>query len=334
MTKKIKENSNIKSFLTDDIFKNDKNKHKYIILWASKFYRLINNIMRKYELDTIMNNSKYTRRFVVKMTKYFFSYGVDAEYLKKKTDTLFRGFDKDFMVPTCYEENGFMSTTFDLSVATRFSGASGNMVTFFVKDLPPDTPFVIIDDTIEEYLNEQEVLFLPGTITTQKTSQRIKATYTMHPMFNIIKDLTVGGGPLQLDVPKIDLKGKYIVWWRAIINRQPEVVGRMEMPKDPKAVQSFFMNEVLPYDDKFQVKNNFIPQYKDLKEKCFKSGLTEEEMDLYSSYEVYMALYDAKTKSIPTINYGIFDAMFSEELFDISRRKEVEEVILQDSKHL
>jgi hypothetical protein len=317
-----KENAVIKSYLLDADFKQDNNKHKYILLWSSKFYRIINKIMRKYPLDLILNDTKYTRHYIIKMIHYFFKYGIHKD--KLKDDYLYRGVDKDFLLDTNYEEKGFMSTSLNRHVA------SGNIMMFNVQKLPKNVPFVLIDDNIDQYLAEQEVLFLPGSIKLKKTSVGIKAIYKMNPIFYELNSL-VGGGRDDCfrtidESAKINLRGKYIVWYRAIVGRPVEIVGLMEMPKKTDEACKFFNKVVLPHDDKYEMKTEFIPQYKDLKEKKNK---TKEEFELFKSYSVHMAIYDAKQKKVLTIHYGVFDEMFLEELFDAKRQHEVEDSIIR-----
>jgi hypothetical protein len=56
----------------DKEFKNNKNPHKYCMLWASKFHKLINQIMRDDLIKTNPNNFKYSLIFIRKLIKYFF----------------------------------------------------------------------------------------------------------------------------------------------------------------------------------------------------------------------------------------------------------------------
>lgn len=330
-----KDNVSIKHFLVDEDFKKNKNPHKYILLWSTKFYRLVNRIMRKYSLEDILNETKYTKRFLKKMVKYFFDHGIYKDDIIKKTHTLYRGVDKDFKISpdtSVFIEKGFMSTTLNVSVAENLSGKGGNVISFKTSRLPRNTPFIVIDDKIDEFLQEQEILFLPGTITFKNTSSSIKATYIMNPIFyELLKETSAvaGGGPEKL--PYIDLRCKYIIWWRAINGRAPEVVGSMRMPKKKEEVEEFYRDVVLPHDDKFEVKTDFIPEYMDLKERIMTNykGVSKEDKELYKSYSVHMAVYSTKKKQIITIHYGVFAEMFNEEMFDVKRTKEVEDVIMK-----
>jgi hypothetical protein len=328
-------NASVKAFLLDDDFREDKNPHKYIILWSSKFYRLINKVMRNHDISEILQRTKYIRRYITKMVKYFFKYGLYKDDLIKRSQKLYRGIDKDFEIPLEYKESGFMSTTQSLSVAKSFAGKNGgNIIVFATNKLPTDTPFVRIDESIDEYLAEKEILFLPGTIKLKKSSNYIKAVYEMNPLFRELHNDNAplqGGGLTIKDTDLIDLKGKYIVWWRAIKGRPVEVVSTMQMPRKSAEVARFFKEAVLPHDDKFEVKTNFIPEYMDLKKKMLTNykAVRKDERELYKSYMVHMGIYNAKTKEVLTIHYGVFDEMFNEELFNPQRTKEVHEAILK-----
>lgn len=323
-------NASVRPFLVDDDFKRDKNPHKYVLLWSTKFYRLINNIMRAFPLEIVLRETKYTKYYVIKLVKYFIKHGVSKKEVMERSPLLYRGLDKDFKIVNEYTEKGFMSTSMSLSIAEEFKGKhDGCILTFSTKKLPPNTPFLLIDESIAEHLAEQEVLFLPGKITLKKSSKDIKAVYEMDRfILEIVKEKQDGGGAVTREL--INLKGRYIVWWRAIKGRPVEIVGMMEMPKKSNEVEKFFKNVILPYDDGFAYKNDFIPQFKDLKEKFFQLGtLEKDERELYESYFVNMAIYDSKNKKVLTINYGVFDEMFNEEMFDNNRSPEVHEAIIK-----
>jgi hypothetical protein len=252
------------------------------------------------------------------MTKYFFKYGLYKDDVVQKASYLYRGIDKDFSPDLQYIEKGFMSTSMFQSVAQSFAGKdSGNILVFDTKKLPRNTPFGLIDETIDPDVTEKEILFLPGTIMLKPTKKSIKAYYQMNPLFYTIKDeVQTGGGPGLTNKELINLKGKFIIWWRAIQNRPVEIVGFMRIPKKQDEVERFFNEVVLPHDDKYDVKTNFIPEYKDLQNR----KRTKEETELYKSYMVHMAIYNPRKKEVMTLSYGVFTEMFNEELFATPER--------------
>ena len=323
-----KDNVSVKAFLIEEDFAKSKNSHKYVLLWSTKFYRFVNKILRNNDIEEVLNKTKYTKRYICKMVKYFFKYGLYKEAIINKATHLYRGIDKDFDPPPLYTEQGFMATSISKLVSQNFAGKDGQIISFETKKLPKDTPFVLIDESIDRYLAEQEVLFLPGTIKLKQSSNSstyistyTKAYYKMNPIFKDInnREIHSGGGMSQPITPPdlINLKGKHIVWWRAIKGRPVEIVGRMAMPRKSEDVERFFNDHVLPHDDKFDMKTNFIPEYADIKKKKMENwrAVTKEEHELYQSYMVHMAIYHPRKKQVLTIHYGIYAEIFNEELF-------------------
>lgn len=86
----IEENAIVKGFLIDDDFRKTKDDHKYILLWSSKFHRLINRIMRKYDIMTLMKHSKYVKHFIMKIIKYFVAHGVFRSEVNKMSRYVYR----------------------------------------------------------------------------------------------------------------------------------------------------------------------------------------------------------------------------------------------------
>jgi len=339
----IKDNATVKAFLLDVDFRSDRNKHKYVLLWTSKFYRLINRIVRAHTLQYVMKNAKYTRHFIKRMVAYFYENGVYKKDLQKMSSTLYRGLEKEFILDSRYVDNGFMSTSFDLKIAKEFAGNDGNILEFKTNDLPGDVPFIILDDRIADHLHEKEVLFLPGEVTTQKKSKGLlKSTYTMHPfVLEVKKSMELRGGSgneseLYEEIIKepdtnIDLRGKYVVWYRAIVGRHVEVFNKILLPSTHAEVEKYFQKNIMSIDDAFFAKTLFIPEYKDLRDK--EDLRTEAEERLYASYTVHMAIYDPKTKKVLSQHYGLFSQMFSE-LFDTKREKDIEDEIIKKCEWL
>lgn len=247
----LEENAIVKSFIMDEDFRSNTNKHKYIILWASKFHRLINRIMRRYPIEIIMKHTKYTRHFIKRMLQYFYTSGLNKTKLTKLGRHLYRGLTDEFTISKKIQENGFMSTTLDYSVAKKFAGNTqgGNILEFSISKLPENTAFVLINEDVADHLHEREILLLPGNITINKkspSSGNIKANYTMNPLIvNIYHELITphsaggldGGGDLlsELAKPKMlkltDMRGVYVVWYRAILGRPVEVLNNRQLPK-------------------------------------------------------------------------------------------------------
>jgi hypothetical protein len=71
-------NTNVGHYLTDEDFAYDQNPHKYAMLWASKFYRVLDSIMR--HADTIADLPPNTKQFVIDFISYFRSHGLKILY--------------------------------------------------------------------------------------------------------------------------------------------------------------------------------------------------------------------------------------------------------------
>lgn len=313
----------VKSVVTDVLFKKDTNPHKYAILYASKFYRVINPFLRDIENHT---NRKYICRFYISFINYFFEYGKKQRDIAKMTKKLYRGYTK--LPNSSFTDKAFISTTEDLSVAQRFA-SNGVVLTFKTSKLPSNVPYVIIDDNIADYLFESEILFLPGIITVSKD---LKATYSPLPNIKEMCDQIGGGGGediTNLEIPKMDLRGKIVVWYRVVQGRDPDIMDILTLPKTHKGVEIIFRTKVFPHDAYLQDIRSFIPEYVDLRDK---NGKNQFESDKVHSYMVHMAIYDPLNKSIDTINYGVFDQVFSE-IFDISRKNSVINTILKYFKN-
>lgn len=261
---------------------------------------------------------KYCNSFLTHFVNYFFEHGVYTKELRKKGSYLYRGLDSDFMFTDQIIENGFMSTSYDITVAKEFAKSDGNIMTLKVKHLPKDMPYVVIDNNLVDYLYEREVLFLPGVLDINQSSY--SATYKPNQQFINTFKMSSGGGSetsLDIDVPKINLKGKYVVWYRAITDRSCEVIGFKKLLS--KDIDTFIRKVIYSIDSHYNNIARFIPEYMDLHKKKDK---TKEETDKQGSYTIYMAIYDPRNANVDSINFEFPRQMF-EEVFDISREQEV-----------
>jgi len=312
----------VKTFLKDSTFHKDVDPHKYAILYASKFYRVINPYLRDIESHT---KRKYICRFYINFVNYFFEYGKKQSDIVKRCSKLYRGCPG--LRPSPIVDKAFISTTEDLSVAMRFAKQDGVVITFKTSKLPTNVPYVIIDDSIAEYLFESEILFLPGIITVTKD---LKAIYSPLPNVKEMCDQIGGGAADEFDItnlkiPKIDLRDKIVVWYRVIQGRDPDILDVRSLPKTHKGVEMMFRTTIFPHDAYLQDMRTYIPEYIDLRDK---KGKTPAECEKVHSYMVHMAIYDPKNNNIDTINYGVFDEVFPE-IFNVSMKDKVETTILK-----
>lgn len=329
-------NSNIAVYLENSSYKNDKNKHKIIMLWASRFYKHINFVLRTYSYEEIAKDTIWAKQYTQEMIKYFYENGIyKNDLLDKNIDKLYRGYSKDFSLSGSFDDTTFIATSLYKHTAATFADPNGNIIVFNVDQLPNDVPFVLIDDTIAEYLQEDEVLLLPGKISLENKDNYIKATYRMNKDF--IKHFgsssrggfALSGGMANVEIPPnafIDLCGKYVIWYRAIRERDVETLGWMKLPDKIEQCVSFFKDVVFKHDDSFLIKTNLIPEFQDLKKKG--KNKTEEEKLLFKSYFVHMAIYDAKNKKVDVLQYGC-PCNFSAEVYDLTRAEEIKKHIVK-----
>jgi hypothetical protein len=330
-------NSIIESYLQNSSYKDDTNKHKAVLLWASKFHKHINFVLREFTYDEIMNNTIWAKTYITEMISYFYEHGLNKQnLLAKGIQLLYRGYDKEFNFGKVIYDTGFIATSVHFHTATDFAGLGGKVVLFQTMTLPNDVPFVIIDESIADYLSEDEVLLLPGTITLEKKEKNMHAMYNMNEEF--VKHFSTKSGgttntPMQslstlVEIPLTHLTNlcsKYVIWYRAIIGRPVEVLGWMQMPEDDDECMIFFKNVVMKHDASFSIKNNLIPTYQDLKKK---KNRTETETIMFKSFFVHMAIYDGKRKHVDTLIYGCPNKV-AEEVYDTSRSIEITEHILK-----
>ena len=218
-------NANVRVMLESKHFLKDKDKNKYAILWASKFYRTINRIMRLIPIETQLTNYPYTIKFIKHFLDYFDKFGITKDELKTKNNMLYRGVTNDFVLSSEFYENGFMSTSLSYDIAKDFAKNNGFILKFPINLLPDDTKFVIINDKLRDDLLEDEILFLPGKITLKKIDNHIISEYKMNEeLINKYKTQS-GGATDNFTIPDILLKNKLIIWYRAIKNRDIELLG-------------------------------------------------------------------------------------------------------------
>lgn len=318
-------NSSIKAYLDDPMLQNDP--HKCAIIWSSKAYRNINSTLRSEK--TLVNldrrRFKYTIRFLDDFLWYFKSHGVHQDSLinDEKCKTLYRGFDS-YPFTSDVRDYGFISTSRSKAVADSFARKEGVVINFSTRKLPKTVPFVLIGNRIRDYLLEQEVLFLPGTIQLNG----LKATYSVDPeVYQYMLLLNQSGGALlqSLKIPTIDLKGKYVVWWRAIVDRPVEIMRIVKLPKTSDIeVIRFWRKCIDARDMEFEQMNKFIPVYQDLFNKKHK---TNQDRKVMNSYNAHMAIYDAKQKKVEHYHYGVFDELAAETDYDPLREKELDELL-------
>ena len=304
-------NYSVKSILNNEFMKNT-NPHKYAKLWASKFYKIIAKIMRNYDIVEIKNSYPYSFFYISNFIKYFYTHGYyKKDLLEHNVKYLYRGLTNDFKFGNYFDENSFMSTSWKFKIAEGFAKSEGNILIFFLINLPDNLPFVIIDSNIAEELNESEIVFLPyGKIKTKliQDEKIIKNLNSKLKKYNDIKyynsffscnlnkikyymDNKFSGGnknkekyidfysyiyellePFENDIPKYTLNNKLFIFYRAIINRPVEIFTQLLSPKDDLKLHDFLKFTLDKQENYYNIITNMIPEVQDIHK--IKSNLT------------------------------------------------------------
>jgi hypothetical protein len=330
MLRNIVKNSVIKSYLKDDNFRKNKEPKRYVVLWSSKFYRFINEIMRNKSFEEQEKDYPYIMFFIHNFIDYIFKNGISINELNKKHKYLYRGITNEYTLQNEFIENGFMSTSLDKDISKDFAKENGKLIVIQISTLSKDTKCLLIDESIEDYLHEKEILLLPGFLkrTTIYKNNILGYSYKMNnELINKYQNakikVAVGGSPINNKIPHIELKDKLIIWYRAIKNRKVEIIGDIFMPKEEDKIHYFFKKYVLSKDEEYQHISKLIPEYQDIK----------NNNKLKDSYMVFMAVYDYRKKFINTLNYGLYDEIYTM-LFDQSRVQEVKDLIISQYSFL
>jgi hypothetical protein len=305
----------------DDEFVESRNPHKYALLWASGQYKVINHNMRNYTPIFIKRNAPNTYTFVCKFARYFAKHGLSKEDLLKKGITkLYRGVTKDFAQDEIVDA-GFMSTSHVKAIAKNFATRDGVVLRIDVATLPPNVPCVMIDESVDEDMMEEEVLLLPGTLTVRERKP-FRLTYEPNiSLVNMYKQTRASNKSQKGGFfPRFELAGKSLVFWRKIYGRPIEVLSKTQFPNNPDKVMGHYKKRVREIEVFMEKVTNMIPEFQDLS-KYVKTMTenTEHNMLMYKkhrSYSVYMALVDTKLRKVETIHAFIMDAFFYE-VFDV-----------------
>jgi hypothetical protein len=309
-------------------------------LWASNLYSRINNILRNYPIDVQYKQTPRLFFFVQQFIKCFYTNGVYAKDIRLRGSHLYRGFSH-FKPATKFNDPGFMSTSWDKNVACGFATSTGcgTILTFRVSKLPKDVPFLIIDDTINKIFQESEVVMLPGILevdsrasqhnevrTTYTCDSDLVAQYTTRPIPSIGR---MKGGDLKLNYSYMNTKGKNYIFYRAIIGRDAEVLTVLKAPVNEKEFMHFLRYDLRKTIHFYDSATQIIPEVCEL-QKMLHTETNDNKISKIvsklSSYNVNIALYNPKTKTIDTMNAMVPDDMH-EELFPTLRSDDVRKAI-------
>lgn len=313
-----------------ELFVNDTNEHKYAGYWASGMYKLINYNMRNVSFKIQKKDLPNTFWFIQNYLLYFNDYGIYSEDLiKESINILYRGIRNTpyFQIHnnSSYSDNGFIATTYDYNVAKDI--AERNVIlNFSVENLPKDTKFIIINNRLEEYLLESEILMMPGKLIIDD-----KWNTTYEPNIPLINrylrsktpKINMSGGSWK--IPTFDIENKSLVFYRAIYNRPVEVLNVIYFPKDASVD---IRRAIRKTQNFFESMTELIPEFMDLqkivslpKDKKITMEEYQEARRKMNSFVVHIALWDGS--KVETMHLFEYHLLFKE-LFDMSRLEEVE----------
>jgi len=330
----------MESFI-DSNFIADPNPHKFPLLWSSKAHRGINRVLRFTSYADIVQNLHAARYFVSHFCYYFYQHGFYKHDIRQRgIRRLYRGVDDSvdmFQTSKDVKDSGFIATSWAKTIALDFAKDNGVVLKFNVDDLPDDTPYVIIDQSLADHLVEKEVLLMPGKLTIVKGSHKhFIVTYKPSKIFiSMFKNPLMMGGtdsPLANEViPNIDLRRKYAVFYRAIEGRPVEVLASFRLPKTNKEVIPFFKKVIHPQEAYYDRILNLIPEYQDMVVRNKSNDTTDEERRALrkklASYWPHIAIYNASVREVEHITYTEYDCLIDELDFDRSRTKEIKDRI-------
>jgi hypothetical protein len=309
------------NYFSDELENEHVIKHASVLLWASKFFKHINRILRTNSYNDIFKNTVWTKKYMMELFYYFKVHGLTREKLiKKDVNFIYRGVDKEFTLTPHFKGNGLIATSFSKHIAEKFADKDGQVICINVHDFEEDTICVMLTDEIADYLlTEDEVLLLPGSFELIKYKNNLWFyKYKVNSsIVKMIRDkIHIGGGieSSLVDIPFNSIKniqGKFVLWWRAVVNRKVEVLSWMKIPEEINEAIHFMKNNVFPHDASFDTKINIIPEFADLHNKI--DDLDPNQKKIYKSYFVHMALFDGK--KVITLRYGLPEKM-SKELYE------------------
>jgi hypothetical protein len=133
-------------------------------------------------------------------------------------------------------------------------------------------------------------------------------------------------------VPKVELSGMWVVFYRAIDNRPAEIVGQMRLPAsdDLKCIVDYWIHAVTPAEARFERMTEIIPEVQDLKSAAFACNDPEHAYAILKrmhSFRVHLAIYDRVNDEVLYLRYGEFPFMVKELQVDESRDAEVVNLI-------
>ena len=307
--------------------------------WASGSYKVIQRALRNAPSITALAQESPNVLILVKaLLRYANEYGGTKDsILKSKISTLYRGVSVVLDTEeNTLQEKGFMSTSRNIHVAEEFATKRGHIYTFDVNSLPSDFKGILIDETIDFVFQEEEILFLPGTVTLlQKHPRSLHCKYKTNKKYiqQLLEMTTpqiqeyLGGGGAKMHFTIEDLMGTHLVFWRAIEGRPVELIETLHVPHTRAKALAYVgkhYRQLLADYDRIMY---YIPTYMDL-EKQYRETSTHAILTSMVSYSLHCAIVDPTTRTIKTTHWREGDAYLAD-IFDMKRLKEVEACLHQ-----
>jgi hypothetical protein len=318
----------------EDEFESDPDPTKWIKLWAAGYYKLINRHLRN-EPIAALRALPNTTLFVQGFMRYARDHGLSKEDLLPRSHaTLYRGID--FTAPTGIRDLSFMATSYERYVAEQFARRNGTIFMLNVAEIGPAVRGILIDQTVSEDFTESEITFMPGTLQCRACARQTdhlgnavvpcqyrEDTAWIAQLMEPLPPPATGG---EAPRPRIDYRGKHIVWFRAIAGRPIDVFLVDKLPATHDGVRKYAYNMVRLRDASYDASMSFIPDVMDLEKTLRRDDLTAEERAAaqrrLDEHCVHRAVYDAQAGRIESLHAFAPRGLFAE-IFDMAREPAV-----------
>jgi len=318
----------------EDEFDSDPGPTKWIKLWAAGYYKLINRHLRNEPIDAL-RALRNTMFFVQGFTQYARDHGLTKEDLHVHGRvSLYRGID--FSAPSGIRDLSFMATSYERYVAEQFARRNGTIFVLNVAEIGQTARCVLIDKTVSEDFTESEITFMPGTLQCRACSRQVdhlgnavvpcqyrEDTSWIAQLMEPLPPPATGG---EKSRPRIDYRGKHIVWFRAIAGRPIDIFLVDKLPATYEGVRKYAYNMVRIRDASYDASMHFIPDVMDLEATLRRDDLTATERAAarrrLDEHCVHRAVYDAQAGRIESLHAFAPRGLFAE-IFDIVREPAV-----------
>lgn len=336
----------------------DSDPYKYARRWSSGFHRQIKRIMFAVSPRVMLTRFPYNFYFVRSFMAQFFEsmelVQTKKDLLSRKVRVLYRGMMGIGTEVAAFEDKGFVSFTGRKHVAEKFAG-NGVVLALKTRQLGADFTAILVDETVDRQFHEQEYVFLPGRFEVSNTSdsgsagttlvkympnERLIQDYMDIPLPDIRKISVQSGGSVgtgmetSSSVPDEDMCGKFVVFYRSIQGRRPDVLQSFRLSRDQVKVDYEVRFTCRRKAEWFEEMSQIIPEYTELLKLAHDPKVPkarrEKAVTRFLSYAVHMGLYDPDAHRVMTLNVECHPQLFAEMHPNIQDRAEdIKKVILE-----